>query len=90
MQNHITKLFSAATLSAAILCSSISSYASPVRTLSITPELLKIQMAQSGLIATEISGYHWVNPYTRRDGTFVRGHMRGNPDGFCWNNLSGC
>ena len=36
------------------------------------------------------SGYHWVNPYLRNDGTFVTGHWRSNPDGFCWNNLSGC
>lgn len=32
----------------------------------------------------------WVNPYLRNDGTSVRGHFRTSPDGYCWNNLSGC
>ena len=35
-------------------------------------------------------GYHYVRPYVRQDGTFVQGHMRGNPDGYCFNNLGGC
>ena len=26
-----------------------------------------------------MSGYHYVRPYRRRDGTLVRGHMRRNP-----------
>ncbi len=30
----------------------------------------------------------WVNPYTRRDGTFVPGHYRSNPDGNPYNNWS--
>ena len=36
------------------------------------------------------SGLVWVNPYTRRDGTSVRGHYRTSPDGYCFNNFSGC
>lgn len=32
----------------------------------------------------------WVNPYIRSDGTSVRGHHRTSPDGYCWNNISGC
>ncbi len=32
----------------------------------------------------------WVNPYMRSDGTSVRGHYRTAPDGYCWNNFSGC
>ena len=35
-------------------------------------------------------GLVWVNPYVRSDGTSVRGHYRTAPDGYCWNNLSGC
>ena len=38
----------------------------------------------------EISGYHWVKPHFRSNGSFVNGYMRSNPDGYCWNNLSGC
>ena len=34
--------------------------------------------------------YVWVNPYTRSNGTSVRGHYRTSPDGYCFNNLSGC
>ena len=69
---------------------SMSANAMPAKVLSIAPDLLNIEknIHVDGL--TKISGYHWVNPYFRNDGTFVRGHMRGNPDGFCFNNLSGC
>ena len=38
----------------------------------------------------KISGYTYVKPYFRRDGTFVQGHLRTNPDGYCFNNFSGC
>lgn len=31
-----------------------------------------------------------VSGYVRADGTYVRPHMRTAPDGYCWNNLSGC
>jgi hypothetical protein len=30
----------------------------------------------------------WVRPYTRRDGTYVQGHYRSNPDGNPYNNSS--
>jgi hypothetical protein len=30
----------------------------------------------------------WVDPYTRRDGTYVGGHYRSNPDGNPYNNWS--
>ena len=33
---------------------------------------------------------HYVKPYVRSDGTYVRGHMRTNPNGVCWDNLNGC
>jgi len=35
-------------------------------------------------------GLVWVNPYVRSDGSSVRGHYRTSPDGYCWNNFSGC
>ena len=35
-------------------------------------------------------GLVWVNPYIRSDGSSVRGHYRTSPDGYCWNNFSGC
>jgi len=31
---------------------------------------------------------HWVNGYTRSDGTYVRGHYRRDPDGNFFNNYS--
>ena len=69
---------------------SMTANAMPIKVLSIAPDLINIEknIHVDGL--TKISGYHWVNPYFRNDGTFVRGHMRGNPDGLCFNNLSGC
>jgi opacity protein-like surface antigen len=30
----------------------------------------------------------WVDPYTRKDGTYVSGHYRSNPDGNPYNNWS--
>jgi hypothetical protein len=30
----------------------------------------------------------WVRPYTRKDGTYVDGHYRSNPDGNPYNNWS--
>jgi len=69
---------------------SMSANAMPAKVLSIAPDLLNIEQNTYGGSLTKISGYHWVNPYFRNDGTFVRGHMRGNHDGFCFNNLSGC
>lgn len=35
-------------------------------------------------------GLVWVNPYVRSNGSSVRGHYRTSPDGYCWNNFSGC
>ena len=51
-------------------------------------ELQPIQLSDSHYFT--VAGTHWVNPYFRKDGTFVRGYLRTNPDGFCWNNFSGC
>jgi len=83
------------TLSAtAIICSaiisSVSAQAMPAKIFSIAPNLIGAESVVKSDGIMTISGYHWVNPYYRKDGTFVRGHMRGNPDGFCWNNLGGC
>jgi len=33
-------------------------------------------------------GYHWVNPYSRSNGTYVQGHYQTNPDGNFHNNWS--
>lgn len=69
---------------------SMTANAMPTKVLSIAPDLINIEKNIHVDGFTKISGYHWVNPYIRNDGTFVKGHMRGNPDGFCFNNLSGC
>ncbi|MEH0862271.1 hypothetical protein [Halobacteriovorax sp. DPLXC-1] len=36
---------------------------------------------------TIIAGTTWVNGYTRKDGTYVRGHYRSTPDNTKTNNL---
>ena len=69
---------------------SMTANAMPVKVLSIAPDLINIEKNIHVDGFTRICGYHWVNPYFRNDGTFVRGHMRGNHEGFCFNNLSGC
>ena len=69
---------------------SMTANAMPTKILSIAPDLINIEKNSHVGGFTKISGYHWVNPYFRSDGTYVSGHMRGNPDGFCYNNLSGC
>ena len=43
---------------------------------------------KSGII--KISSYQWINPYTRSNGTFVRGHNRSRSNGVCWDNIRGC
>lgn len=35
-------------------------------------------------------GLVWINPYVRSNGSSVSGHYRTSPDGYCWNNFSGC
>jgi hypothetical protein len=30
----------------------------------------------------------WVKGYFRKDGTYVNGHYRSDPDGYFWNNYS--
>lgn len=36
-----------------------------------------------------ISSLHaqWVNGYTKKDGTYVQGHMKSNPDSYRYNNV---
>lgn len=36
-----------------------------------------------------LPGYHYIDSYTRSDGTVVDGHMRSNPDGITSNNING-
>lgn len=38
------------------------------------------------LVTASMSFAGWVNGYYRKDGTYVRGHYRSNPDGYKWNN----
>lgn len=90
MAINFKKTLAAATMILSASSISMSADAMPAKVLSIAPDLLNIEQNANGESFTRISGYHWVNPYFRNDGTFVRGHMRGNPDGFCFNNLSGC
>ena len=75
-------------LSTVILTSlnlSISSYA-----VTLGNKNFKIIEINEQLELIKPSSLIWVNPYLRNDGTSVRGHYRTSPDGYCWNNLSGC
>ena len=90
MYTHVKKALTGTAVLAALTVSSISAHAITNKVISIDPDMLVIETGTITDGFTKISGYHWVNPYYRSDGTFVRGHMRGNPDGYCWNNLGGC
>ena len=41
-------------------------------------------------VGEAFADYIYVNPYVRRDGTSVQGHLRSTPNGTCWDNLGGC
>ena len=92
MLNNFKKTLTATAIILSATAASMTANAMPTKILSvaIAPDLINIEKNIHVDGFTKISGYHWVNPYFRNDGTFVRGHMRGNPDGFCFNNLSGC
>ncbi len=55
---------------------------------------MKKALLAIAIIATTTSsfaaGTHWVNGYTKSNGTYVQGHYRSNPDGYCYNNIRGC
>ncbi len=52
----------------------------------ITPQhSVSPTVAEAGLIHKA----RWINGYTRRDGTYVRGHMRSKPNNTKWDNY-GC
>ena len=42
------------------------------------------------LFSSNASAYVYVDGYWRNNGTYVQPHIRTEPDGFCWNNFSGC
>ena len=47
-------------------------------------------IAASVFFATSAQAYVYVNGYTKSNGTYVAPHIRTSPDGYCWNNFSGC
>ena len=40
--------------------------------------------------ANTASAFVSVNGYFKSNGTYVAPHIRTSPDGYCWNNFSGC
>ena len=41
-------------------------------------------------VANTAHAYVSVNGYWKNNGTYVAPHIRTSPDGYCWNNFSGC
>ena len=39
---------------------------------------------------TAANAFVLVDGYYKSNGTYVGSHYRTSPDGFCWNNFSGC
>ena len=83
--SNVKKCLTAAIISTVCL-GSLSANAASVKPVTIPPINSEIGVASS----IKVSGYHWVKPHYRSNGSFVNGYMRSNPDGYCWNNLSGC
>lgn len=55
----------------------------------------EVEISETGEVSTneespttKNTGVHWVDGYTRADGTHVEGHFRSNPDGITSNNLN--
>ena len=85
----VTTLIKSAAITLSIVGSSISTASAfDLKQNNLLNEIQPIQLSDSASFL--VAGTHWVSPYFRKDGTFVRGHLRTNPDGFCWNNFSGC
>jgi len=42
------------------------------------------------ITTTSAQAYVYVNGYTKSNGTYVSPHIRTSPDGYCFNNFSGC
>lgn len=90
MANRMFKIITIVGISVISGFTALNANALDAKIFTIGPQLGEVTSISSEGNLHKASGYHWVRPYFRRDGTFVQGHMRGNPDGFCWNNLSGC
>ena len=85
----VTTLIKSAGIAVSIVVSSISTASAfDIEQNNLLNEIQPIQLSDSASL--NVAGTLWVSPHFRMDGTFVRGHLRTNPDGFCWNNFSGC
>lgn len=85
MKKFLIKIGILSTVMLTSLNLSVSSYA-----VTLGNTNLKIMEINEEFKLIKPSSLIWVNPYVRSDGTSVRGHYRTSPDGYCWNNLSGC
>ncbi len=45
-------------------------------------------LALALFITTNAYAIKYINGYQRKDGTYVGGHFRSDPDGYTWNNLN--
>lgn len=52
--------------------------------------IVTIAMAASLLSSHGAQAFVSVDGYYRSNGTYVSPHIRTSPDGYCWNNFSGC
>jgi len=52
--------------------------------------IVMMAMTASLLSSVAAEAYVSVDGYYRSNGTYVAPHIRTDPDGYCWNNFSGC
>jgi|TARA_B100001964_G_scaffold234690_1_gene293638 hypothetical protein len=54
--------------------------------------LLIVVLTHISIFASKANaiGVIYIDPYLKINGTMVQGHFRTEPDGFCFNNFTGC
>ena len=61
-----------------------------MKNIKIITALLIMLAGNAALFSSNASAYVYVNSYLKSNGTYVESHIRTEPDGFCWNNFTGC
>ena len=61
-----------------------------MKNIKIITALIIMLAGNAVLFSSNASAYVYVDGYWRSNGTYVQPHIRTEPDGFCWNNFSGC
>jgi|TARA_B100002003_G_scaffold101797_1_gene94641 hypothetical protein len=61
-----------------------------MKNIKIITALLIMLAGNVALFSSNANAIVLVDGYWRSNGTYVVPHIRTEPDGFCWNNFTGC